>query len=768
MRLPDDNNGVIVHTAVRTKVPFKKKVRGERTNKGKSAHRSGSSGNIGAGKTKGSGPKATSTKTADLAVKSTHAHNRSGKPSNATATAAGGAIGGAVGEVAIKPARTKKNRVGSGGGATAMKPTPVAAALKAPLVATGSGAKLDNEVKAKSKRFKKHNKEIIDYSSRSGQDAVSISGNAHTNTFGKVQKWLLESPIVVQPLSHIEHSSKIRKVISKSQSTPERLVQKSPQKSKSVTNLVNDKVKLQVVYKPPFKFALRLSKNAKVKTHVIGGATNKLKRPTRTNGAAANGVESKRKSSNQNSEGSKNSGSGGNDEVKCKRIALLLRNNNEDNQILTLNEPTYETLNPKSMPSTMENPYYENLQCSTTTSEMRTAMATNNEAVVTNSVTATSANASVSSKTTSSSGGKLASDAHTVGGVLQKQRAYNYSRSNSFSANNPFASNQTALNARKLSESSTAQLPAACAADLGRNFGSTQNLGQMAQNQNHLAKSKKRSSLNLKLNSAAKNGKDPPIAARRSNSNMNLRSNNAATTYQATTYSNDPQNSIATATTNTATSTHASNAAAIVVTPAPTERQLRRSSSSTAYQQQPKSASQSSTSHAFSAALPATRTSFSNIPRASLSAAANSGVNVSAASTNGGLGNFSRIADVEQLVVAGSQSSHSSQGSHASHSSHHAPVRHEHRRSRSSAHSTTAPSPAITANSNVTAPSEQQLQQQQKRSNSIRQLQHSYHPPPLPCVAAASSHIGQARMEGGHELSSDLEVLLSDMENLVS
>uniref|UniRef100_A0A0A1WJ67 ADAM10 endopeptidase n=1 Tax=Zeugodacus cucurbitae TaxID=28588 RepID=A0A0A1WJ67_ZEUCU len=751
VRLPDDNNGVIVHTAVRTKVPFKKKVRGERTNKGKSAHRSGSSGNIGAGKSKGSGSKATSSKTGELAAKTTHAHNRSGKPSNAAATTAVGAVNTAIGEVAVKPTRTKKNRVGSGGGATALKPTPVAAALNTPLAPTGSGGKLENEVKAKSKRFKKHNKEIIDYSSRSGQDAASISGNAHTNTFGKVQKWLLESPIVVQPLSHIEHSSKIRKVMSKSQSTPERLVQKSPQKSKSVTNLVNDKVKLQVVYKPPFKFALRLSKNAKVKTHVIGGAANKMKRTTRANGAGANGAESKRKSSNQNSEGSKNSGSGGNEEVKCKRIALLLRNNNEDNQILTLNEPTYETLNPKTMPSKMENPFYENLQCSTTTGEMRAAMVANNEAAVGNSGAATSANASVSSKAPSSSGG-----------VLQKQRAHNYSRSNSFSANNPFAANPTALHSRKLSESSNAQAPATCAADLGRNFGSTQNLGQMAQNQNHLAKSKKRSSLNLKLNSAAKNGKDPSIAARRSNSNMNLRSNNAASTYQPSTYSNEPQNAIATATTNTTTSTHASNTAATVVTPAPTERQLRRSSSSTAYQHQPKSTSQSS---AFTAALPTARTSFSNIPRASLSAAASSGVNAGTVNTNGVLGNFSRIADVDQLVVAGSQSSHSSQGSHASHSSHHAPIRHEHRRSRSSAHSTAAPTLAITANSNATtAPTEQQ----QKRSNSIRQLQHSYHPPPLPNVAAVSSHIGQARIEAEHELPSDLEVLLSDVEHLVS
>ncbi|XP_017484134.1 PREDICTED: uncharacterized protein LOC108372853, partial [Rhagoletis zephyria] len=801
VRLPDDNNGVIVHTAVRTKVPFKKKVRGERSNKRKSAHRSGSNGNIRAGKAKDGGGKVAAKTGGELTAKSAHAHSRGGKLSNAAVTAgltsAGGASG--VNDEVSKPSRTKKNRVGSGGGATALKTTPVATALGTPLATTVGGAKLENETKSRSKRFKKNNKEIIDYSSRSGADAASVSGNAHTNTFGKVQKWLLESPIVVQPLSHIEHSSKIRKVMSKSQSTPERLVQKSPQKSKSVTNLVNDKVKLQVVYKPPFKFALRLSKNIKVKTHVIGGAVNKPKRQTRTStNAAANGADGKRKSSNQNSEGSKNSGSGGGEEMKCKRIALLLRNNNEDNQILTLNEPTYETLNPKTLPSKMENPFYENLQCSAQTGEMRAASAVNNDAVTTNSAS-TASNANGSNKLNASVS-KIPTDAHTAtvaGGALQKQRAHNYNRSNSFSTNNPFASSHAAAtSARKLSESNTMQQQqqhAPPASNLGRNFGSTQNLGQAAQNQNHLAKSKKRSSLNLKLNSASKNSKDPPVAARRSNSNMNLRSHAAASTYQPSTFPNDAQNFVATTTTNTATSTYASsngaNATAIVAAavPIPTERQLRRSSSSIAYQNQPKSNSQGTASIAnassalpattFTTALPAAHTSFSNIPRASLSAALNNGANANAnanasgASPNsaGVLGNFnfSRVTDADQLVAVGSLSSHSSQGSshashpshnssHSSHSNHHAPARHEHRRSRSSAHSTTAPPLATTAKSNATAPPEQQ----QKRSNSIRQLQHSYHPPPLPNIAT-SSNSGQ----GEYELPSDLEVLLSDVEN---
>lgn len=102
---------------------------------------------------------------------------------------------------------------------------------------------LEEEPKKSSKKVGKHMKEIIDYSNRNnnGDDASNLSTtNNHTNTFGKVQKWLLESPIVAQPLSHIEHSSRVRKVMSKSQSTPERLVQKTPQKTKSMGNLSNE------------------------------------------------------------------------------------------------------------------------------------------------------------------------------------------------------------------------------------------------------------------------------------------------------------------------------------------------------------------------------------------------------------------------------------------------------------------------------------------------------------------------------------------------
>lgn len=272
VRLPEDNNGVIVHTAVRSKVPLKKKVRGKRA---KSKMSNGYA-------TKS--PKNGVNKTAATNI----IHKRKARTTAPLASAE---------ELTIKPEKSKKH------------------------------------------------KNIIDYSGP-GTTAAPSAAN-HSNTFGKVQRWLLESPVVATPLSHIEHSSKVHKIMKKSQSTPERLVQKSPKKSKSSGNLANnnEKVKLQVVYKPPFKFSLKLSKNASVKTHVIGAGLGKSKRqPTRP-------------------------------EMRHRRSALLIRpaeNTTEKNQP----QPTavdsspkevsspppqttnnYETLSPKQ-----NDPHYENLR----------------------------------------------------------------------------------------------------------------------------------------------------------------------------------------------------------------------------------------------------------------------------------------------------------------------------------------------------------------------------------------------------------------------
>lgn len=224
---------------------------------------------------------------------------------------------------------------------------------------------------------KSKHKEVINYSNRSAVEN-------HTNTFGKVQKWLLESPIVSHPstmngacvgggATHpianaaitattsatAAASTNFRKLMSKSQSTPERLGQRSPKKVKSVGNL-NDKVKLQVVYKPPFKFSLKLSKNSAVKTKVIGSNNGG------GGGIGGIGARNKRKlrAEPEKSSGDVNETFGAS---KSRRMALLIRTPATENSsniaattlaALDNNEPNYETLNIKK---TGDGPVYENI-----------------------------------------------------------------------------------------------------------------------------------------------------------------------------------------------------------------------------------------------------------------------------------------------------------------------------------------------------------------------------------------------------------------------
>lgn len=128
------------------------------------------------------------------------------------------------------------------------------------------------------KHGKKSKQEVIDYSNRT---------ETHTNTFGKVQKWLMDNPLVpsvTTPVPQINHTAHVSK-INKSISTPERLSQRAPSKTNGINNKtksasnINEKVRLQVVYKPPFKFSLKLSKNEKgVKTQLVGGIRNKTRK----------------------------------------------------------------------------------------------------------------------------------------------------------------------------------------------------------------------------------------------------------------------------------------------------------------------------------------------------------------------------------------------------------------------------------------------------------------------------------------------------------
>lgn len=308
---------MIVHTAIRTKVPFKKKVRGERSNKMK---------------TKPATSKTTPTKSepklqTNQIPAATAANSKVfiRQTSNVTAT----------GDSPKKITKKKKR-------------------VSAPVVDEEQNKALTEPVPIKTKKLKKtksKHKEIIDYSKRSEN---------HSNTFGKVHKWLLESPIVSQPVAEVEHTSKVRNIMSKSQSTPERLAPRSPKKVKSLGNL-NDKVKLQVVYKPPFKFSLKLSKNSAVKTKVIG-AVGRNKRKVRAD-KHRDGVVA--------TEAPKSS----------RRTALLIRTVDTDPNPSTsasmskakqngddVTDSTYETLNVNSNNNNDNNddaPVYENVAVGT-------------------------------------------------------------------------------------------------------------------------------------------------------------------------------------------------------------------------------------------------------------------------------------------------------------------------------------------------------------------------------------------------------------------
>lgn len=102
-------------------------------------------------------------------------------------------------------------------------------------------------------------KEIIDYSSMQKHPASPIKD---TEALSKVQRWLLSSP---QPTA-----------IPKSKSIPlgltertHRQVQKGARKtrpSKSASNLLSgEKARLQVVFKPPFRFSVKICKSDKTK-----------------------------------------------------------------------------------------------------------------------------------------------------------------------------------------------------------------------------------------------------------------------------------------------------------------------------------------------------------------------------------------------------------------------------------------------------------------------------------------------------------------------
>lgn len=206
VRLPPDcENGVTVHPAIRSKVPLRRKVR----------H----------GKKKRT---------------ETHAKQKTSKSSKAASKK----------KPKTQPKATdEQNKKGS-------DPTSANVAHK-------SGKNVARNAKQKNKT-----KKVIEYTSPlegEGKKDLLTGEVVHgvttpeTDPFGKVQNWLLKS----------------QNCLPKSKSTPDGLKeqgQKNPQKraviklrndknkSHSVGNLSSEKMRLQIVYKPPFKFSVKLRK----------------------------------------------------------------------------------------------------------------------------------------------------------------------------------------------------------------------------------------------------------------------------------------------------------------------------------------------------------------------------------------------------------------------------------------------------------------------------------------------------------------------------
>ncbi|XP_048007245.1 uncharacterized protein LOC125242533 [Leguminivora glycinivorella] len=211
VRLPDaadPNGGLIVHTAVRSKLPLKKKV---------------------------------ALRTKAYRNKKDHKNKQGDKAS---------------------PAHAAKKRKPS----HPAKPDDLAKVPKeSAVVVTNADGKSPKHVllskhKGKIKKRKsKIKKETIDYSSMQKHPSTPTKD---TEALTKVQKWLLSSP---QPTA-----------IPKSKSIPlgltertHRQVQKGTRKtrpSKSATNLLSgEKARLQVVFKPPFRFSVKICKSDKTK-----------------------------------------------------------------------------------------------------------------------------------------------------------------------------------------------------------------------------------------------------------------------------------------------------------------------------------------------------------------------------------------------------------------------------------------------------------------------------------------------------------------------
>lgn len=136
---------------------------------------------------------------------------------------------------------------------------------------TSSPKKVLQAQKKERKTRRKKSKGVIDYSVAQNKVLIANKKTQEDDPLGKVRNWLLNS-------HHIEALGTLRKSKSSpagftNPSEPPKPIPKAQQKTK------DNQVSLQVVYKPPFKFSVKLSKSKPDLT--------KDKRPDRTKQRAA-------------------------------------------------------------------------------------------------------------------------------------------------------------------------------------------------------------------------------------------------------------------------------------------------------------------------------------------------------------------------------------------------------------------------------------------------------------------------------------------------
>lgn len=220
VKLPNSDGQVTVHPQLRSKLPLKKKVRNGKKIKRKHKGKESLNNNVHSPKKSKVSPK--KKKRVSAAVGAEENRKKSGE---------------AAAVIEIPPSKVKRSQ--------------------------------QSNVSKK----KKKKKEVIDYSSaqndqdgKKGLTTVEVVHNPVTpevtDPVGKVQNWLLKSHHSALPKSKSTPAGLTDKTSRSPHKRPTIRPKTDKSKSHSIGNLPSDKdkVRLQVVYKPPFKFSVKLKK----------------------------------------------------------------------------------------------------------------------------------------------------------------------------------------------------------------------------------------------------------------------------------------------------------------------------------------------------------------------------------------------------------------------------------------------------------------------------------------------------------------------------